>query len=166
MNRPSTSSCTRSGSASDRSILLIATIGPEPERQRLPGHEARLRHRALGGIHQDQHAIHHAQDPLDLAAEVRVARRVDDVDLHTLPAHGRVLGQDGDPPLALERVGIHDPLLDLLVGAEGARLPEHLIHQRRLAVVDVRNDGEVTDHSPSFSLNGRGPDARASAAHI
>ena len=46
----------------------------EPQRQRLAGHEPRLRHRPLGGVHQDQHAVHHAQDPLHLAAEVGVAR--------------------------------------------------------------------------------------------
>ena len=47
---------------------------PEAERQRLAGDEAGLRHRTLGRVHQDQHAVHHAQDPLDLAAEVGVAR--------------------------------------------------------------------------------------------
>ena len=120
---------------------------PEPERQRLPGDEPRLRHRPLGGVHQDQHAVDHAQDALDLAAEVRVARRVDDVDLDALPADGRVLGQDGDPPLPLERVRVHDALFDLLVGAERPRLPEHLVHQGGLAVVDVRDDGNITDQA-------------------
>ena len=120
---------------------------PEPERQRLPGDEPRLRHRPLGGVHQDQHAVDHAQDPLDLAAEIRVARGVHDVDLDALPADGRVLGQDGDPALPLERVRVHDPLFDLLVGAERPRLPQHLVHQRGLAVVDVGDDGQITDQA-------------------
>ena len=34
---------------------------------------------------------------------------------------------------------------DVLVGAEGARLPEHGVDQRRLAVVDVGDDGDVAD---------------------
>ena len=120
---------------------------PEPQRQRLPGDEPGLRHRPFGGVHQDQHAVHHAQDPLDLAAEVGVARGVHDVDLDALPAHGGVLGQDGDPALALERVRVHDPLFHLLVGAERPRLPQHLIHQGGLAVVDVGDDGEITDQT-------------------
>ena len=47
---------------------------PKPERQRLAGDEPGLRHRTFGRIHQDQHAIHHAQNPLDFAAEIGVAR--------------------------------------------------------------------------------------------
>ena len=135
--------------------LVDGDDGPEAERERLPGDEAGLRHRAFGRVHQDQHAVHHAQDPLDLAAEIGVAGRVHDVDLHALPAHGGVLGQDGDPALALERVRVHDPLFHLLVGAERPRLPQHLIHQGGLAVVDVSDDGEIADHSgTSFGLNG------------
>jgi hypothetical protein len=126
--------------------------GPEAERERLPGDEASLRHRAFGRVHQDQHAIHHAQDPLDLAAEIGVARRIHDVDLHALPADRGVLRQDRDPALALERVRIHDPLFHLLVGAERSRLPQHLIHQSGLAVVDVGDDGEIADHSDTSSV--------------
>jgi len=74
-----------------------------------------------------------------------VAGGVHDVDLDALPPHRRVLGQDGDPPLALERVGIHDALVHLLVGPEGPRLAEHLVDQRRLAVVDVRDDGDIAN---------------------
>ena len=33
--------------------------------------------------------------------------------------------------------------VDVLVGAEGAGLPQHRVDQRRLAVVDVRHDGDV-----------------------
>ena len=64
-----------------------------------------------------------------------------------LPAHRRVLGQDRDPPLPLQRVGVHDPLLHLLVGPEGPGLPEHLIHQGGLAVIDVGDDGQVTNQT-------------------
>jgi hypothetical protein len=84
-----------------------------------------------------------------------VAGRVHDVDLHALPAHRGVLGQDRDPALALERIRVHDPLFDLLVGAKRPRLPQHLIHQSGLAVVDVGDDGEIPDHSGTYLvLNG------------
>ena len=62
-----------------------------------------------------------------------------------LPADGGVLGEDGDAPLALERVGVHHALFDLLVVAERPGLAEHLVHQGGLAVVDVRDDGDVTN---------------------
>jgi hypothetical protein len=74
-----------------------------------------------------------------------MAGRVDDVDLRPAPAHRRVLREDRDPPLALERVGVHHPLLDDLVLAERAGLPEHLVDESGLAVVDVGDDGDVAN---------------------
>ncbi len=74
-----------------------------------------------------------------------MARGVDDVDLDVVPVNGRVLRQDGDSPLALERVGVHHTLLNDLVCAEDASLAEHLVDQRRLSVIDVRDDGNVAN---------------------
>ena len=70
--------------ASWRSILLITSTVFRPMRQRLAEHEARLGQGALGGVHQQEHAVDQAQAALDLAAEVGVARGVDDVDLVAL----------------------------------------------------------------------------------
>ena len=81
------------------------------ERERLAQHEARLRHRTVERVDDEQHAVHHAQNALDLAAEIGVARRVDDVDLGAVPVDGGVLGENGDAALALERVGVHHSLL-------------------------------------------------------
>jgi hypothetical protein len=49
--------------------------------QRLAQHVARLRQRALAGVHQQHHAVHHLQRALHFAAKVAVAGRVDNVDL-------------------------------------------------------------------------------------
>ena len=59
--------------------------------------------------------------------------------------HRRVLGEDRDALLALEVHRVHDALGDVLVGAEGAGLPEHGVDERRLAVVDVRDDRDVAE---------------------
>ena len=115
------------------------------ELERLAQHEARLRHRSVEGVDDEQHAVDHAEDALDLAAEVGVARRVDDVDLGVLPADRGVLREDGDPALTLERVGVHHALGDDLIVAEGAGLPEHLVDEGRLPVIDVGDDGDVTN---------------------
>jgi hypothetical protein len=40
----------------------------------------------------------------------------------------------------------------LLVGPEGARLAQQLVDQRRLAVVDMRDDRNVAKLHPEFSL--------------
>ena len=113
--------------------------------ERLLQHEARLGQGALSRVDQQQHAVHQGQRALDLAAEVGVARGVDDVDLHVLVVHGRVLRHDRDALLPLEVDRVHDPLDDVLVGAEDAGLPEHGVDQRGLAVVDVGDDGDVSD---------------------
>ncbi len=72
----------------------------EVEVERLLEHELGAGQRALGSVDQEQHAIDHGQGALDLAAEVGVAGRVDDVDLGAFVEDGRVLGQDRDAALA------------------------------------------------------------------
>jgi hypothetical protein len=77
-----------------------------------------------------------------------MARRVDDVDRHgrtvrRLVADSGVLGQDRDALLPLQVHRVEHPLGDGLTDAERPRLPEHRVHQRRLAVVDVSHDRDV-----------------------
>ena len=64
--------------------------------QSLPQDKARLRHRPLDGVDEQQHAIDHVEDALDLAAEVGMTGRVDEVDRRVAMDNGRVLGGDGD----------------------------------------------------------------------
>ena len=118
---------------------------PEPERQGFARHEAGLGHRAFDRVHQQQHAIDHRQHALDLAAEVGMARGVDDVDAGAAVIDGAVLGEDGDAALALQVVRVHHALADALVSGEGAGLLEQAVDQRGLAVVDVRDDRDVAD---------------------
>ena len=133
--------------------LLDAGVGPvdlvddehdgQARLERLAQHEPRLRQRALRRVDEQQHAVDHRQPALDLAAEVGVAGRVDDVDLRVAEPDGRVLGEDRDPLLALEIHRVEHALGDVLVLAERAGLPEHRVDERRLAVVDVRDDRDV-----------------------
>ena len=112
--------------------------------QRAAEHETGLGHRALGGVHQQDDAVDHLQNTLHLAAEVGVARGIHDVDLGVAVLDGGVLGQNGDAALTLQVVGVHDALHRLLVLAVHAALLEHLVHQRGLAVVDVGDNGHVS----------------------
>ena len=117
--------------------------GLESHLQRLGHHELGLRQRAFGGVHQHQRAVHHVENAFHLAAEIGVAGRVDDIDAGVLPHHRGGLGQDGDTALALEVVGIHGALDHALVLAVGAGLLQQPVDQGGLAVVDVRDDGDV-----------------------
>ncbi len=64
--------------------LVDADEHLETRLERLPEHEARLGERPFARVDEEQRAVDHLHDPLDLAAEVGVARRVDDVDLDAL----------------------------------------------------------------------------------
>ena len=122
--------------------------------ERLAQHEARLRLRAFGGIHHEQHAVNHVHDALDLAAEIRVAGRVHDVDVVILVFERGVLGADGDALFLLQIHRIHQAFLRrlVLVGAEGAGLFEQAIHERGLAVVNVRDDGDISNVLHRFKI--------------
>ena len=112
--------------------------------QCLAQHKTGLGHGTLGGVHQQDDAVDHLEDPLHLAAKIGVARRVHDVDLHVLVVDGGVLGQNGDAALPLQIVGVHDALHRGLVLAVDAALLEHFVHQGGLAVVDVGDNGDVS----------------------
>ena len=117
--------------------------------QRLAQHEPGLRQRALGRVDQQHHAVDHRQPALDLAAEVGVPRRVDDVDhgdtaVGVGAVHGGVLRQDGDALFFFQVTGVHQAF-DRVVAAVGQRprLAQHRIDQGGLAVVDVGHNGDV-----------------------
>src|SRR5262249_42719722 len=81
---------------------------------------------------------------LDLGAEVGVAGSVDDVDGVALIGDRGVLGEDGDAALALQGVGVQDLLLRLVLFHVELPGPlEQRVDQGRLAVVDVRDDGDI-----------------------
>ena len=88
-NRSKISFTTSTWRSSGLSILLMATIGRKPDLERLRDDELRLRHRPFGGVDQHDGAVHHVEDALDLAAEIGMARRVDDVDARVLPEEAR-----------------------------------------------------------------------------
>ena len=111
--------------------------------QRTGEDEARLRHGALSGVDEQDNAVDHLEDTLDLAAEVGVARGIDNVDLGVAVADGGVFGEDRDAALTLEVVRVHDAVDDLLIFAVHAALLEHFVDEGGLAVVDVGDDGYI-----------------------
>ena len=117
---------------------------PMAQLQSLREHEAGLGHGALGGVYQQDNAVDHLQNTLHLAAEVGVARGVHHVDLHVLIADGGVLGQNRNAALTLQVAGVHDTVHDLLIFPVSAALLQHLVHQGGLAVVNVGDDGYVS----------------------
>ena len=112
--------------------------------QGLGEHKTGLGHRTLGSVHQENDTIDHFEDALHLAAKVRMARGVHDVNLGVLVVDGGVLGQDGDAALTLQVSRVHDSLHRGLVLPVNSALLEHLVHHRGLSVVNVGDDGDVS----------------------
>ena len=125
--------------------------GGQVASQGLREHVAGLRQRSLGRVDQEQNAVHQGQGPFDLTAEVGVARRVDEVDLDPAPHHRGGLGEDGDAPLPLLVVGVHHPIDQRLVGGEDPRGAQQPVHQRGLAMVDVRDERDVPERHQELS---------------
>src|SRR6266403_2235351 len=119
--------------------------GLETILQRLAQNESGLRLRTVVRVHHEQYAIDHLHNAFDLTAEVGVTRSVYNVDAVTVPLKSRVLRPNGNALLALEIHRVHHPLLDFLIRPKSSGLPQELIDQGSLAVVYVRNDGNVTD---------------------
>ena len=115
----------------------------KPQRQRLAGDKARLRHRAFDGVDQQQNRVDHRQNALDLAAEVGMAGRIDDVDEEIAPPDCCILRNNGDAPLFFQIVGIHHPDRQSGGPAERAGLVEELVHKGRLAMIDMGDDGDI-----------------------
>ncbi len=133
----------------DARVGAVDLVDDDDRRQarfeRLHQHVAGLRQRAFAGVDQQHDAVDDFERALDFAAEIAVAGRVDDVDLDVVITHAGGFGENGDAALALQVVRVHDAFGDLLVVSENAALTEHGVDQGSLAVVDVRNDGDVTN---------------------
>ena len=81
-------------------------------------------------------------------------RRVDQVELVPLPRDAHRLGLDRDPALALEIHRVEQLLAHVAVG-DGVGELEDPVGERRLAVVDVRDDREVADAALVHGLSSR-----------
>ena len=108
----------------------------------------RLRLDALRGVDHQDGSFARSQRTAHLVGEVDMARRVDQVELVGLAVVGRVvhahsLAFDGDAALALDVHAVEQLLLHIAL-RHGAGQFQHAIGQRRFAVVDVRDDGEVS----------------------
>ena len=142
--------------APSRSILLMTTIGRKPianafwVTKRVCGigpSAASTRRRTESTIDSTR-----STSPPKSA----VPRGVDDVDAVVVPADRRVLRQDRDAAFLLDRVRVHQALGLLLPHVERAGLLQELVDQRRLAVIDVGDDGDVAELLDHGTVSGIG----------
>ena len=113
------------------------------------GVRQRLRLDALRRVDEQQRAFARGERSRHLVGEIDVPRRVDEVEHVLLAVVRRVVEADGmrldrDAALALEVHRVEHLRLHL-ARLQGAGDFEEAIGQRRLAVVDVRDDREIAD---------------------
>ena len=133
----------RRARASWRSTLLSTTTVGRSGGERLRQHVAGLGQRPLGRVDQQQDAVDHGQGPLDLAAEVGVARRVDQVDPRVPHWTEAALARIVMPRSRSWSLESMTRSTSVLVGAEDAGGAQHGVDQGGLAVVDVGDEREV-----------------------
>src|SRR5690606_35333673 len=76
--------------------------------------------------------------------EIGMARRVDYIDAGVLPVDRGRLGEDGDAAFLFDVARVHGAFIDALVFADRAGLFQERVNQRRLAMVDMRDDRDVS----------------------
>jgi hypothetical protein len=82
-----------------------------------------------------------------------VARGIDDVDARAFPYDRGRLGKNRNPALFFQIVRIHRPLFNALIVSEGAGLTEKLVNKGCLAMIDVRDDGDIAQgHTIMLSI--------------
>ena len=107
--------------------------------------QQRLRLHALDRRDDQDGAVEHAEHALDLGDEVRVPRRVDEVDRHAVDHEGHDGGLDRDPALALqrERVGLRGAVVDATDLVDDSGRVQQPFGEGGLTGVDVRQDPQV-----------------------
>ena len=88
-----------------------------------------------------------------------MAGSVDNINFDAVISHAGGFRQNGDAALAFQFVGIHHALDMVLVFAEDSALIQHGVHQRGLAVIDVRNDSDIAREAIMllrFAMIGKG----------
>ena len=104
-----------------------------------------LRHGPFKSVYQKDNSVYHFQHTFYLAAEIRMSRSIDDIDLGAFVMYGCVFGENGDPSFSFDIIGVHDSFPDLLILTENAALTEKLVYQSSLAMVNVSDDGYVAN---------------------
>ncbi len=112
--------------------------------QRLANNELRLWHWTFSSVNENDSAVNHRKNTLNFAAEVGVARRVDDVDTRVFPDNRSGLRENGDPAFLFDVVGIHHAFCNALVVAERAGLLQEFIDQSGFAMIDVCDNSDIT----------------------
>jgi hypothetical protein len=125
--------------------LVHEEDGGQAQPPQRPQQHAGLRLHPLDGGHHQHGAVEDAQRPLHLGDEVRVPRRVDQVDRDPVDRERGDGGLDGDPALPLQRqgVGLRAARVDAADRVDGPGGVQQPLGQAGLSGVNMRQDPQV-----------------------
>ncbi len=107
--------------------------------------ETRLWHRSFERIHEQNNTVCHFQYTFNFTTEVGVTRRINYVNLRVFVCNRNVFRQNGDAAFALQVIIVHNKITIVLILAQNAGCVNNFINQGRFAVVNVRNDCDISD---------------------
>ena len=108
-------------------------------------HETCLRHWTLKGIYKENTSVSHIEDTLHFTTEVRVSRSIYDIDFCTFPIDRYILRENGYATFTFKVVGIKYLVWVVLTFTEKFSGKHHLIDQSSLSMVNVSDDGDVSN---------------------
>ena len=100
-------------------------------------------------VNDKEGAVGHSQSPFNFTGKVGVSGSVDDVDLDVVIGNGGVLRQNGNPLFPFEIVAVEYGCLThfSLIVTKNMTLLQESINEGSFAVVDVSDDGDISDFS-------------------
>ena len=121
--------------------------GFELEVERFLEDEFSLWHWTLLCVNNEEDAVCHIERAFNFAGEVGVTWSVDDVDFIAVVKDRGLLRRDGDAAFVFLVARVHNESLRhfRLIVAESVRLFQKPIDERGLAVIDVSNNGDISD---------------------
>ena len=102
-------------------------------------------HHAFRGVYQQQTAVSQSQRALHLAAKIGVARGINQIDLGNAVLQRDVLGQNRNAALTLKIVRVQYASTTQFAFPVLTRLAQHLVYKRCFAVINVGDDGNVSN---------------------
>ena len=113
-----------------------------------------LRHRAFKCINKQTNTIGHFQNTFYLASKIGVTRCINDINFYAFIFYRCVFRKDGNASFTFQIIAIHDELTGFLVFAEDLGSMQDFVDQCCFTMVNVSNDGDVSDIHKFFLLKG------------
>ena len=128
----------------------------QPQRKSMLKHETRLRHGAFKRVNNKQRAISHVQHALHFTAEIGMARRIDNINLHIAVIDSDIFRKNGNAAFTFLVVAIKNPFFYLLICTKCSHCVQQAVDKCCFPVVYVRNNCHITDvflfHKNPFSF--------------